>query len=202
MPRNLHANFVTAMNASSNRPRLFYEGVFASATVRWWTGVGDITMLGNTYVGNGYLHGMSDVEESVELRANGVDVIISGIPAASLSMLLTEARAGKSVKLYLAFLDSAGAIIANTPYCIFQGMMDVPEITETAEGSLITLGSESRMIDIEKSSELRYTHDCLKSFYPADLGAEFIAGLQDWDGFWGTTKTGLKKAKKQKRTNQ
>lgn len=198
MPRDLHANFITEATASKNYPALFYEGVFASATVRWWTGRGNITMLGNVYTGNGYFFGISDVDESLELRANPVDVVLSGVPSTVLSMVLTEARAGKSVKIYLAFLNSAGAIVSNTPYQLFKGMMDVPELTELAGGSLATLSAESRLIEIERSSELRYTHDCLKSLYPADKGAEFISGLQDWNGFWGTTRTALKKKKPSK----
>lgn len=202
MPRALHADFITQATASKSRPAIFYEGVFASSTVRYWSGIGDITFLGNTYTGNGWIQGLSDIQESMELRANGIDIILSGIPSAVLTMLLTDARQGKSGKIYLAFLNSSGSVIGNTEYIVFEGLLDVPEIIEKQNETIATFSYENRLIELERSTELRYTGQCLRSFFSTDEGLDYVPSVQDWNGYWGNTKRAFGRKRKQKRTKE
>jgi hypothetical protein len=47
------------------------------------------------------------------------------------------------------------------------------------------LTAESRLIDLERSRERRYTSEDQKIDYPNDKGLEFIADLQDKEIVWG-----------------
>ena len=63
--------------------------------------------------------------------------------------------------------------------------MDTMGIEDTGDTANISLTAESRLIDLERSRERRYTSEDQKIDYPNDKGLEFIADLQDKEIVWG-----------------
>lgn len=184
MARDLTASVITEITATSLRPFLLFEGEFASGYVRVWSGYGDLSWNTYTWTGVGDFGSVSAIEETTETRAAGVTVSLSGIPAAMISTALGSARQGKAGKIYIGVLDANGAVIAD-PYLAFQGRLDVPAIDEGGDTATISIAYESRLVDLERPRERRYTPEDLQIDYSDDRGFEYVASLQDVSINWG-----------------
>lgn len=184
MARDLTAGMLSAIAAGTVRPVLFYEGAFASGTVRLWTGLGTVSWNSQSWVGAGSLLGMSSIQETTEVRAAGLTISLSGMPGTLISLALSNARQGADGLVYLGFLDSTGAIIAD-PALAFAGRLDVPEIVDAGETCTISISYESRLIDLERARERRYTQEDQRLDYPDDDGFNQVPGLQDAVILWG-----------------
>lgn len=182
--RDLTLGVQTAVSAQQVSPFLLFEAEFTSGTIRVWSGYGDLSWNSQTWTGVGTLGSVSAIGESSDIRANGITVMLSGVPSDMISLALGESRQGKIGRVYMGFMDSSNAVISD-PYLAFEGRLDVPSIREDGDTSTITIAYESRLIDLQRSREIRYTHEEQIRLYPDDLGLEYVASLQEADILWG-----------------
>jgi hypothetical protein len=190
--RNLSSGVQDAISAAQVSPIILFEGSFASGTVYVWSGYGDLAWGGNTYVGVGTLGAISSVAEASEVSAKGITVTLSGIPSDMISLVLSDVRQGAVGKVHMGFLNSSGAVI-DDPILMFEGKLDIPSIQEGADTSSITLSYESRLIDLQRARESRYTNEDQQRAFAGDLGCEYVASLQEFSVTWGkstSTNTG------------
>lgn len=192
MTRDLTTDFVTAATGTRNQPCFIFEGVFVGFTLRLWSGFGDLAWGGHTYLGNGWLQGFQGVEENTDLGSTGMDITLAGVPQDLISTVLGSSQQNASGKLWLAFLDTAGAII-DDPYMMFDGRLDVPTIDDQASGPIIQISYESRLIDLDRTKEYRYTSESQKLFLATDKGFEYVPQVaKGWKGQWGATQKQIK----------
>lgn len=184
MSRDLTPDFATALGVRDLRPVIFFEGEFASGTVRLWSGLGDTGWAGQSWSGAGALLGLGSIEETSEVVAGGTSVSLSGIPLDLVQMAIAEARQGLPGRVWLGLLTPEGQIIAD-PVLAFSGRLDVPEITDDAESCRITISYESRLIDLNTARSWRYTHESQQVLHPGDLGFEYVTAIQDREITWG-----------------
>ncbi len=184
MTRDLTAAMLAEVTAQLVRPCVLFEGEFEGGTVRLWSGYGEITWGGEVWTGAGHLLGVSAVEETTAVVANGVTVSLSGIPVEFRSAAIDGARQGKPGRIWIGSLDEAGALIAD-PYLLFAGRLDVPEIAFGGETFAITISYESRLIDLTVPREWRYTHESQQVLFPGDMGFEFVTTIQEQSIWWG-----------------
>lgn len=184
MSRNVTTAFNDILVSDNLSPFLAVDLSFDGGNFVAWTGYGNITFGGTTYIGGGDFLNVSQISETADIQANGINVTLSGIPSDLISSALNETYQGRSAKLYLGVLDANGAVVAD-PYLIFSGRMDTMGIEDTGDTANISLTAESRLIDLERSRERRYTSEDQKIDYPNDKGLEFIADLQDKEIVWG-----------------
>ena len=184
MSRDLTANVQSAIEATQVTPFLLFEGLFASGYVRVWPGYGDLVWNSETWTGVGTLGGVSAIQETSEIQANGISVTLTGIPSELISLVLDDAEQGKSGKVYIGFFDSSNQIIAN-PYMVFEGKLDIPSIQEEGELSTITITYESRLINLQRPRETRYTNEEQQREYAGDLGCEFVPAMKEITLTWG-----------------
>lgn len=184
MSRALAAAMLAQITAGSLRPILFYQGEFTTGTLRLWSGIGTISWNGQLWTGAGTLGTVSAIEETSDIRAVGFQVSLSSQAAAILSLSLAAVRQGYLGYVWLGALDVSGAVVAD-PFLAFSGRLDVPEIIDEGERATITISYESRLIDLDKTRERRYTHEDQQIDYPGDLGFEYVASLQDAQITWG-----------------
>lgn len=190
MARGLTAAMLAAITASTVRPVAFYEGEYATGTLRLWSGVGPIDWDGQTWTGAGHMLSLAPIEESSEVRAVGFSVQLTGEASALLSVNLTAVRQGLPGSVWLGTMDAAGALIAD-PFLAFAGRLDVPDIVEEGERCTIAVKYESRLVDLDRPRERRYTHEDQQIDYPGDRGFEYVPGLQDAQIVWGRGSGGL-----------
>lgn len=184
MARDLGAALISEIQAGTVRPVLLFEGVYSSGTLNAWTGVGTLSWDSKSWIGTGALGTVSVIEETDQVRAVGIAVSFDGIAAANVSLALQSCRQGAAGKVWLALLDSAGAIVG-TPYLAFSGRLDVPVIDEGGDTAQITISYESRLADLDRARIRRYTDEDQRAEYAGDRGMQYIAGLQDKQIAWG-----------------
>ena len=184
MARDLTSAVAAAANATVVRPRIFYEGEFASGTLNLWSGVGPTDWDGKTWTGAGQMLGIGMIGETSELRAVGFEVSLSGEATAMLSANLGQARQGLPGIVWLGFIDDDGALIAD-PFKCFEGRFDVPDIVDEGGRAAISARYESRLIDLARVRIRRYTNEDQQIDYPNDKGFEYVPSLQDAQIAWG-----------------
>lgn len=197
MSRNLTSGMVTALTAGTLRPFFLFQGEFLSSTLCLWDGYGDLSWNGLTWLGNGWFRGQSDLTEDGEIKSDGVDINLNGVPSALVSLILTEATHASRGSIWMGCFDSAGSIVAD-PYLLFTGALSAPRINDSNDTADIVLSYEDDLIMLNRTKELRYNHESQQSLFPGDLGFIYVAGLANWTGFWGN-KTDPRKVDKGKK---
>ena len=185
MARNLTAGFIAELEAEVKSPAFFFEGEFKNGTVHLWTGLGDIDWNGQTWNSSGGLiTSVSQISETSDVRADGIIVQMAGVSEELRSLILSEVEQGKPGTVYIGFINASGAVVAD-PANAFEGRLDVPTMKDGGESITITFSYETRLRDLERAREFRYTNESQKLLFPDDIGFEFVPSLQDWNGVWG-----------------
>lgn len=182
--REMTPAFEAALIAADVRPALFFEGVFATGTVRLWTGLGDVVWNGQTWVGAGNLIGVSSIDETSDVVAQGLTISLSGVPTSLVSVVISDAQQGLPGLMWVALIAADGSIIAD-PEQAYIGRLDVPKLQDGADTCTIQISYESHLIDLLQPRELRYTHESQQQLYPGDMGYEYVASIQDKVINWG-----------------
>tara|TARA_R110002074_G_scaffold93592_1_gene204196 strand:- start:224 stop:1108 length:885 start_codon:yes stop_codon:yes gene_type:complete len=179
-----------------------------SAPLYFWTGIGDTTIDGITYIGTGTLMQISSVKETAQIKAVGATLSLSGIPAGLLSLALSVPYQGRIGKIKFGLIDADGDLLelesafnmlaengidiglegvdqSNVLVDMFVGYMDQMDIIEGSETSTISLSLESKLLDLDRPVIRRYNAESQKTFFPNDKAFEFVNDLQGKDLSWG-----------------
>jgi hypothetical protein len=207
MSREIGTGIATALEANEIQPFFGVQLYLDSQPLYFWTGLGDLTIGGITYLGTGQFLSISEMEETAEIAAKGAVITLSGIPSNLISLAITEPYQGRICKIMF------GAIDANREYLLaedgsyilredsgriditsgeatpavelFSGYIDRMDIDEGPDTSTIAISIESRLIDLERARIFRFTDQSQKSRHPNDRGLEFVEDLQDKQFNWG-----------------
>jgi hypothetical protein len=185
--RQASSDLLAALAAGTVRIVGFFEGRFTGGTINLWTGIGPISWNGKTWQGAGNLIGVSQIEETSDIKAVGVTFSLAGIPGAMISLVLQSVRQGDPMDCWIAALDlSTGAVICDPDNdLLFNGRTDVPVIDEDGQTATISITAENRLIDLERARERRYTPEDQHIDYPGDKGFDYVVSLQSQDIIWG-----------------
>tara|TARA_R110002126_G_scaffold78365_2_gene195228 strand:+ start:895 stop:1473 length:579 start_codon:yes stop_codon:yes gene_type:complete len=188
MSRDITSAFNDALTNRVVKPLLAVKLDFSDGILRMWNGYGDLTMTvdgsSQTFTGGGDLMGVSQIEESSMLQMSGVTLTLSGIKSSLIATALSATYTNRDGAIYLGLINTAGNIVSDS-YTLFKGKMDVLNISEGEETTMIQLKLENRLITFEKPANRMYTLEDQKVDYPNDLGFEFIPDLQDKEIIWG-----------------
>jgi hypothetical protein len=207
MSRTLSDGIISVLTAEAIQPFFAVELFFNTQTLRFWTGLGNLTVGGETYTGTGQLLQISEIGETAQISARGATLTLSGIPSNLISLALNEPYQGRLCKIFFGAIDANRAYLTdesgnyilaedssridvstgdpNEIVEIFSGYMDQMNIEEGSETSRIGLSVESKLIDLERPRVFRYTDQNQKSRFPNDKGFEFVEDLQDKRFNWG-----------------
>jgi hypothetical protein len=169
-----------------SRPRLLAFLDFVSEPTYLWSGTGNLDWNGQTWRGIGTLGKVSSVEETVNLRAAGMAMQLSGVKTENITLVSAEPVHGRRAIVYLAFLDENRALVAD-PVVLFDGRMDTVEIVD-GETATITMMVESRLRDLERARTQRYTDAEQQARFANDRFFEYVPALQEIDIPWGRPK--------------
>jgi hypothetical protein len=166
-----------------------YLDFSGSAPVRLWTGNTNKTFndIGGSgeYLGVGTLGGISTITETTEVSAKTMDLTLSGIPTEYVSLALSGSYRGRDVVAYLVLFNTA--MSSYEQVTLFRGYMDQMLIMEGSDFSNITVKCESRLIELNRPKDVRYTDEAQKQLYPTDKGLEFVASMADKSIYWGVS---------------
>lgn len=185
MGRDLTAGMEAAISGNRLRRIRFVEMEFESGTLRLCTAGHDLTWDGKLWTGAGHLLSVSPVRETRDIVASETVITLTGVKLANMSLALTEARQNKPGRIWEGARDEVtGAIIAD-PKLAFAGRLDVVDIDEQAQSSTISVTYESRLADLLRPRERRYTLLDHRIEYPGDRGFGYVPSLQDKAIVWG-----------------
>jgi len=188
MSRNITTAFNNAITNAVVKPIVGVELEFSDGTLRMWNGYGNLTMTAGgsskTYTGAGDMLGMSEIEESDTLSMSGVTLTLAGIKSSLIATALGANYTNRKGAIYLGLFNTSNNVVADV-YTLFKGNMDVLNISEGMETTVIQLKLESRLVTFEKAANRMYTFEDQKIDFPNDLGFEFIPDLQDKEIIWG-----------------
>lgn len=211
MARQVDAELLEALEAPVVSPFLLADFEFDSGTLRFWTGIGPLSLGGFEWTGGGNLVGVSPCNEKQALEAQGMKFTLNGISSALLSAIMLEEYQGRRCNLYISAFSTASQIIgleddgdlllengdtisleqANVleAYKIFSGIMDTMEFSDDGKEAIITLNAENILIELRRTKTRRLTDQDQQQRFPGDRGLEFVAGLQDKVvNWWGNNK--------------
>lgn len=163
-------------------PFFAIELLFDSAPIRLWTGAGEATIDGESYIGTGNLLNVSSIEETSEIAVRGATITLSGMSSEVISLALQSPYQGRVCNIYFGVVD--GSTYSNLTQ-IFSGYMDEMNIDEGPDFGTIELKVENKLVDLERARTRRYTSEYQKSVYPGDKGFDFVESLQDKKVVWG-----------------
>ena len=106
MNRGLTSTYRALARSDLLSPAILVDGHFDSGTVRFWTGLGNLTVEGETYTGVGEILNVAPSSETQTLRANGITVGLSGVSTEIVSLALNENCQGRSIKVRMIFFPS------------------------------------------------------------------------------------------------
>lgn len=182
--RSLASEFTTSINSGIVYPALLARLDFKDGPLLVWNGIGDLSFNNETYSGVGTFGNISEVEESTDLRANGLVLQLSGIPSDLITVALNATYQGREGSLFLALLNEQGALIAAEER--FSGIMDTMDIEEGPQTSTIRLALEEDIIELKRARIRRYTDQDQRIDSPDDKGLEFVAVIQGKPILWGS----------------
>ncbi len=181
--RELTSAMQTELQVASVAPRLLAYFDFPSGAVRVWNGVGDLSWDGHTWKGVGHFGSFKPPGGGTDISAKSAVFQLNGIESSQVSLALGDDYQNRVCRAYFAFIDENGEVIDN-PYK-WEGRMDTIEIQEEGNTSAISIRAESRLIDLDRPRERRYSHEDQQDLYPGDKGLEFAASVPDMEIHWG-----------------
>jgi hypothetical protein len=182
--RTLSADMVTEVTATQLAPILLANLQF-STPVYLWSGYGQLGFGGVTYLGIGTLGTISPVEETTDLAARGISMRLSGVPTANVALALTENYQGRACTILFGALSPTAGALISSPVTVFQGKMDVMQISDDGQSADITMTAESRLMDFKRPREIRYTDEEQQNLFAGDVGLEFVNDIQEKPIYWG-----------------
>ena len=188
MARDITTAFNNAIKSTYVKPIFAVELEISDGTLRFWGGYGNLTMTAGgsskTFTGTGDLLGFTNVSENSTLQMSGITVSMTGIKSSLISSILSADYTNRNGTLYMGLFDTSQNVIADV-YTLFKGKMDVANISEGPETSIVTLNIESRLVIFDLPLNRFYTLEDQEVDFSGDLGFEFIPDLQDKEIVWG-----------------
>lgn len=179
MARSIPSGLLAALTSATIQPYYAVEMLFDSAPLRFWSGLGDRVIEGNTYLGAGSLMSISNLEEVGDLSAKSATITMSGVPPELVSLALVEPYQRRLCRILLGEVSAPEAIE------MFSGKMNVMTIEDAADAAVISLTIESRLVELGRAKPRRYNHESHLARHPDDDFFAFVADLQDRQVVWG-----------------
>lgn len=176
----------TALRLSQDHQEIKFalKAEFDTDTVLIHTGLGDLVIGGETYLGAGTLLAISDIEDSKELKSAGVTFSISGMDIEVLGYALNENYQNRPISLFMAFV-SGGTDDVDGYLTLYKGRMINIDISDDVTGSNITLQTENRLLDLRRPSNIRYTRESQQYLYAGDTSLDQVTKISQMDIEWG-----------------
>lgn len=184
---NLTSNMIAALTASLVRPVHFCILVFNDGPVYLCDLPYNISWNGHTWLGNGTLEGVDQVQETTDSKAGSYNVILSGCDQAMISEVLGQSNQQNQVTVWLGCLDSSNALISS-PITLFSCFYDFAVLTADGNSAKITITCSSQIANLKKVRERRYTSESQKALFPGDTGFDYVPATVQWTGFWGKSR--------------
>lgn len=176
--RSIDTNLAAALSSGTCRPFFMATLQFKTSIQKVWTGVGNLVVSGQTFVGVGSFAEVGAITEGTDVEAKGTYLKLSGIDPVLLGESLNDIQTGLQALVWLGALDANGVVIG-TPYQVFSGIIDRPTVEMGVDTVAITLNLEGKVIDFSRASNRKYTSADQRAVYPHDSGFDWVEQLNN-----------------------
>lgn len=185
MARNIDSTMGGHLGDGVVCPLILAQITFKSQTVFCWSGTGTLVWDGHDFLGVGSMGEVGSIVEGVDVEAHGLSIGLSGIDPVLKAECLTDIQQGAPAKLWFALADPATGAILGTPYLFFSGAVDKPVLSIGGQTIGISLALESRMVNMQRANNRRYTSADQRLTYPTDSAFAWVEQLNDLALIWG-----------------
>jgi hypothetical protein len=179
MSRTVPTALLTALSQPEIQPYYAVELLFDSGAVRLWTGYGDRTINSETYTGAGSFIGIDGLGEVADLSAKSITLSLSGISSTLVSAALQEPYQRRKCRVYL------GEVSVTDVVEVFSGQLNTMQIEDSGDQSTISVLVDSKLVELERASNRRYTSESQKARYSNDTFFDYVSAIQDAEIVWG-----------------
>jgi len=184
--QGLDSSIVNRLGADEQALFFAVKAEFDTDDIFVWSGTDDLVIGSDTYTGAGNLLSISNSEDNLELKSNGLVVALSGMDTTIVNYALTENYQNRPITIFMGYVMGGTNEVAGT-LTLFKGRMTSLVINDTPEGSTVTIDAENRLVDLDRPSNLRYTKESQNFLHSGDTGFNRVASLQDKQINWGKT---------------
>ena len=184
--QGLDASIVNRLGADEQALFFAVKAELDTDDILVWSGIDDLVIGSDTYTGAGTLLSVSNSEDNLELKSNGLVVALSGMDTTVVNYALTENYQNRPITIFMGYVMGGTNEVAGT-LTLFKGRMTSLVINDTPEGSTVTIDAENRLVDLDRPSNLRYTKESQNFLHSGDTGFNRVASLQDKQINWGKT---------------
>ena len=153
-----------------------YEIDFASGTIGYWDGFGDISAYGRTWSGRGQFVERSEIPFGIDDEAGAISLTLSGVDPAIVAAVhsATAEFYGRSLVIWGQFFDE-DLQLSGDRFHLFGGLMDVPTYGGTGSGSrVVMIPVEGEWSDRNGAAVEFFTNTSQQARYPGDKGLEYV----------------------------
>jgi len=196
MSRTIDSGLLSALTANSVEPFYAVELMFDVKTsvgvdgevinlgpMRMWTGLGSRTInvrgTNQVFAGTGALLNIAAAEEVADLSAKAMTLSLTGLDSSIISLALQEPYQRRKARVYMGE-KSVSSVVE-----IFSGQMDTMQITDEPDASTVVMTIESKLVELERSRNWRYTDESHKSRHSGDTFLSYVQSIQDQQVAWG-----------------
>jgi len=179
MSRTVPAALLTALAQPEVQPFYAVEFLFDSGPVRLWTGYGERAIGGQTYVGAGALLNIDGLGEVADLSAQAITISLSGVAVALVSLALQEPYQRRRCRVFFGVVNIPDVVE------VFSGQLNTMSIEDSGDTSTIAVLVDSKLVELERSSNRRYTSENQKSRFARDTFFDYVSAIQDAEIVWG-----------------
>jgi hypothetical protein len=147
----------------------------------------DTTVSTAEFIGAGNMIGISQVENSTELKYPSLSISLSGLPADALQnevydSAMNESYQGNGITLYVGSFDATGKPSLMVAY---KGEVDVMSIENDGSTISIDVTIKNRLQTLLRNRNIRYTEQRQLASFAGDTSLQYVTDLQDLEIEWG-----------------
>lgn len=184
--RDLDPEFKEIIRSGHYSPVMLVSLEMAPDPVYLWTGIGDLTYAGKTYIGTGALGSIEPIKESAEIKAESVNLTLycmkelisadgEGIDFCELRNCEIKEREGR-IDYGLLSHERNDLIAVEPAFC---GQMDALRVQNTPRSYEIKLTLFNRLLILKKRENLWHTDVDQQYLHPGDTSHRFVHAIQD-----------------------
>ena len=173
MPRTVNASTITALASDSIRMCHLVQVDF-DTVIRITDNFHAVTKGADSFLAVGHLLGIGQTQETQELRIGSLQISLSAVDQAYVSIFLSSDYLNRRVRIWKAVLDSSGAIVGDA-IPTFDGEITGFSIAEDQQSSTITVSCSSHWADFERKAGRLTNNNSQQYFFPTDTGFRFAA---------------------------
>jgi hypothetical protein len=168
---------------------LLIELAFTGGAIRITNWPVDVTVLGNTWTGLGFLTEIGDIKESEDGNYQKLTIGLSQVKSGDLALALgsVETYQGRAANIYVALVDATSLQIVGTPLLRFAGSMEQVRIQRDASTNAgrILMDCQSGAFDIRSNpAALRMNQAQHSARHPGETGFRYVNDLIGHPQLW------------------